>query len=61
MALELGWGFQTGFRISYVEPRLKTIGRNLLSAVHQADAFQKKISKEIEMARISAFQAYTHF
>ena len=53
VALELGWGFQTGFRIPYVGPRLRTISQNLLSAVHQADEVQKKISKEIEMGRIS--------
>ena len=53
VALELGWGFQMGFRIPYVGPRLRTISRNLLSAVHQADEVQKKISKEIEMGRIS--------
>ena len=53
VALELGWGFQTGFRIPYVGPRLRPISPNLLSAVHHADEVQKKLSKEIEMGRIS--------
>ena len=53
VALELGWGFQTGFRIPYVGPRLRTISPNLLSAVHHADEVQKKLRKEIEMGRIS--------
>ena len=53
VALELGWGFQTGFRIPYVGPRLRTISPNLLSAVHHADEVQKILSKEIEMGRIS--------
>ena len=53
VALELGWGFETGFRIPYVGPRLRTISPNILSEVHHADDVQKKLSKEIEMGRIS--------
>ena len=49
VALELGWGFPTGFRITYVGPRLRTISQNVLSA----DGVQKKLSKEVEMGRIS--------